>query len=343
MFSAGELHYPAAVRRRRVIALLVILGVIVIGLAIVLRGPSEPAYRGRTLSDWIVATRVHTTVDEEARIAVRHLASNSIPLLLAWIKREDRPTPRARIAAAKDSAIAFLERHRVIKPRPHSMFMDWKESYRSLAQGALAELGPEAKAAIPALIQMLGTKGPTTNDFSPIAGTAYLLLPKMAPPSIAPLIDSLSSTDLQVYALAAGALGEIGPQASAAIPVIQTRLADTNAMIRIGAARVLGQLGADPTVFMPSVVESLREPDYAFLDYKLEVLLKYKDHASGALPILANILTNAATLGSPTSQFVRQQVNAAIRQLQHSLVPSVQLQGDGVGAGDRPVVVEPPR
>jgi hypothetical protein len=284
VFSVSELYYPAAVRRRHVIALLVIFGIVAIGLAILLRAPSEPVYRGRTLSDWIVATRARTSVDEEARMAVRLLASNSIPLLLDWIKREDRPTPKARIAAAKDGGIAFLERHRVIKPRPHSMFIDWKESYRSLAQGALDELGPEAKAAIPALIQMLGTKGPTTNDFSPISGTAYLLLPKMAPASIPPLIDSLSSTDLQVYALAAGALGEIGPQASAAIPVIQTRLADTNVMIRIGAARVLGQLGADPSLFMPTVVESLRDPDYTFLDFKLEGLLKYKDHRLSGSP-----------------------------------------------------------
>jgi HEAT repeat protein len=196
------------------------------------------------------------------------------------------------------------------------MFMDWKESYRSLAQGALAELGPDAKAAVPALIQMLGRKGPTTNDFSPVAGTAYLLLPKMAPASITPLINSLSSTDLQVYALAAGALGEIGPQARAAIPVVQRRLTDTNVMISVGAARVLGQLGADPAVFMPSVVESLRDPDFTFLDYKLEVLLKYKDQVGDAVPVLSRILTNALTLGSPTNQFVRQQVSAALRQLQ---------------------------
>ena len=235
MFGMGEIYYPDAVRKRHVIALLWISGIVAIGLAIHLRGPSEPSYRGRTLSDWIVVTRVHPD-DEEARMVVRQLASNSIPLLLDWIKREDRPTPRAKIAAAKDRAIAFLERHRVIRPRPHSMFMDWKGSYRSLAQWTLDELGPEADTAIPALIQMLGMKGPTTNDFSPIAGTAYLLLPKMAPKSIAPLIDSLSNNDLQVYALAAGALGEIGPQASVAIPVIQRRLADTNVMIRIGAA-----------------------------------------------------------------------------------------------------------
>jgi hypothetical protein len=247
----GTSREVGRVRKRHVISLLVVAVVLAIGLAIHLRGPSEPSYRRRTLSDWIVATRVDPK-DDEARLAVRQVASNSIPLLLDWIRREDRPTPKARIAAAKDSAISFLERHRVIKPQPHRVFMDWKGSYRVLAQWALEELGRDANDAVPALVQMLGTKGPTTNDSSPIAGTAYLLLPKMAPASISLLIDSLSSTDLQVYALAAGALGEIGPPASAAIPVVQRRLADHNVMVRVGAARVLGQLGADPTLCMPA-------------------------------------------------------------------------------------------
>jgi hypothetical protein len=156
-------RYPAVVRRRHLIALLVIFGVVAIGFAIILREPSEPAYRGRTLSDWIVATRVHPK-DHEARLAMRQLASNSIPALLDWVWREDRPTPKARIAAAKDWAITFLERHRVIEPQSHRVFMDWKGSHRVLAQWALEELGPDAKPAVPALVQMLGTKGPTTND-----------------------------------------------------------------------------------------------------------------------------------------------------------------------------------
>ena len=74
-------------------------------------------------------------------------------------------------------------------------------------------------------------------------------------------------------------------------------------------------------VSMPAVVESLREPDFTFFDYKLEVLLKYKDHAKAALPLLANMLTNAATMGSPTNAYVRQQVTRALLQLQPSLVP----------------------
>jgi HEAT repeat protein len=246
---------------------------------------------------------------------VRQLATNSIPLLIEWLHRDDRPTLKGSFKQTVDRSIRFLEEHRVLKSRPHKVYMDWKSSYRSLALNVLSELGPDGKEAIPALIQMLGTKAPSTNDISPVAGAAYLILPRMAPASIPPLIEAASSTDLQVYALAAGALGDIGSKASAAIPVIRTRLNDQNLTARFAAADVLGKLGADPEVFMPTLVESLGNPDFTFLDYKLEILLKYKDHARGAVPVLLNLLTNAAQLGSPTNTYVLQQITSALSRI----------------------------
>ena len=136
--------------RRLLVVLLSVIGIVAIGFGLLL--PSEPTYRGRTLSDWIVATRHHPK-DDEARLAMRQLASNSIPTLLEWIRREDRPTPKARIAAARDVAVALLERHRIIKPRPHPLSPDLKGSYRFLAKCALEELGPDANDAVPSLVQ----------------------------------------------------------------------------------------------------------------------------------------------------------------------------------------------
>jgi len=102
---------------------------------------------------------------------------------------------------------------------------------------------------------------------------------------------------------------------------IQQKLTDTNVMIMIGAAEVLDQLGTHPNVFMPVVIESLRDPDFSALDEKLSILLKHKGEATTAVPILINILTNAAELGNPTNDFVRQEVTSALRQIQPSDVP----------------------
>jgi hypothetical protein len=66
---------------------------------------------------------------------------------------------------------------------------------------------------------------------------------------------------------------------------------------------------------MPTVIQSLCEPDFTFLDFKLEILLSHKDDAKAAVPVLLNLLTNAATMGSPTNAVVRDQVRAALRQL----------------------------
>lgn len=305
-------------RSRRAITLLLLCWVA--GIALVLLWRSEPSYQGRTLSDWIVQMRVRPD-DTEARMAVRHLASNSIPLLLTWIKRGDRPTLRARLVEAKKGVIAFLEKHKVIKPRPQVWVLfvaDHKSSYRSLAQSALEQLGPQAESAIPELIQMLGTKRPTPDEISPVAGTAYLLLPKLAPASIQPLVTSLSSTDPQVYALAVSALGEIGPQANAAIPIVQRRLADPDVNIRVQAAQVLSKLGADPSMFMATVIESLHDSDYTFLDDKLEILLRHKAQAAEGVAVLTQMLTNAANLSGPDNEYFRQQVAMALKRLQTS-------------------------
>jgi len=301
--------------RSRAIALLLIPTALAMSVAILLRGPSEPTYRGKSLSDWIITTGLNPR-DKQEQIEVRRLATNSIPLLLEWLRRDDRPTFRGRIAHAKEGFIVFMESHRLRQPRPRSSFIDRKASYRAIAIRGLSALGPDAEPAIPELIQMLGTKSLSTNDVSPIAGAAYTVLPRIAPASIQPLINALSSTNLQVYALAAGALGEIGPSASAAIPVMREKLGDTNVMIRVGASEILGKLGAEPDIFMPALVESLGDPDFTFLDYKLQIVLRYKESAKEAIPALRNILTNTAKSGSPADAYVRDQVRIALQQIE---------------------------
>ena len=265
---------------------------------------------------------MHTSKDnQKARAAVHRLGTNSIPLLLEWLQRPDRPSLKGRFWQAKHAVIGWLEGHRWMKPRSWSREIDWKGSYRPLALAAFRELGPDGKEAIPTLIQFLGRRASTTNEFSEVAGAAYVVLPWMSPASIPPLIEALSSSDDQVAALAAGALAEIGPDAKAAIPVLQKRLNDMNPMMRVGVADVIGKLGADPREFMPIVIEALREPDLENLDYKLGILLRYKEHAKAAVPILIERLRNTPDSGSLPNRIARDQLKGALRQLAPEVLP----------------------
>ena len=228
---------------------------------------------------------------EKARQVVHHLGTNSIPLLLDWLKMPDRPSPGGRAEQIKFGVISWLERHRILKPRSQLWKMDWKGSYRSLAQSAFEELGADGQSAIPRLVDMLAIGSDNTNQINETASAASLTLSRMAPYSIPALIKVAGSTNDFVYALAAMALGLIGPDAKAAIPAIQKRFKDPRPEVRIGAAEIVSKLGGEPSQFMPIVIDAMREIDLTNLGWGTELLRDHKQEAKSAIPILKERLS----------------------------------------------------
>jgi HEAT repeat protein len=282
---------------------------------------AEPYYEGKSLSDWIIAMGFREGKEKEHQV-VHYLGTNSIPLLLEWLQRPDKPSLVGRFENTQHRVIYWLESHNLMKPRTWGSKMDWKGSYRSLALRGFAELGQDGSPAIPALIKLLATKPDTTNEIGETAGAASLALAKMAPASISPLIEAASSADDQIYGLAAMALGNIGPDAKAAIPTIEKRFRDPRPDVRVGAAYVIDGLGGEPSEFMPVVIEALRDPNLRMLDYKLQLIFKYKEHAKGAVPILRDILRNIPVgTTNLTQMFVRDQAKGALHQLAPDVFP----------------------
>jgi hypothetical protein len=253
---------------------------------------------------------------EKARSVVRMLGGNSIPLLLEWTRQEDRPSFIQRFNDWKAKIIHWLEAHHVIKPVTISYFLDFNPSHSAMATWALAELDPAAKTAvIPTLIQMLGDKSPDTNELSRAAGGAFLAVRNMTPESITPLIAALDSQNRQVWSLAATALGDIGPQAKAAIPILAKRLDDKDPIIRVSAAEIIGKLGGDPGTFIPVVIQTLPELDRENMDYALDILVRYKEHAKAALPVFVDLLKSAADSTNIIDVIMRDRLTNAIRQI----------------------------
>lgn len=308
-----------AVRRR--FYLLLACGLAVVALFLWLRPAPEPVYQGRCLSDWIVAMhRGKAPQREQARAAVHYLGPSSLPWLLKWLQEPDHPTLKARLSRAQAGAASWLERRKLLPTRLRPVVMDWKESYRFLAVEAFRELGPDGQAAIPELIRLLGDReGSSTNDVGDTAGFAYVVLRQMVPTSIPALIEALSSPDDQVWALAAEALGDAGAEARAAIPLLRKRLTDRDPALRLEAADAMGKLGVDPREFMPVVVEDLRQPDLGNLDAKLEVLLRYKEQAQSAVPVLRKLLADSATSTNWTTRYM---LTNALAQLCPEALPS---------------------
>ncbi len=274
----------------------------------------EPRYEGKSLSDWVVAMRDGPD-REGARKVVHRMGTNAWPLFLEWLQREDRPTLKGRLKGLRPGVEGWLVSHKWIKPRPISSSFDAKGSYRALGTLALEELGPEGKAAIPGLICLLGYRGSKPDEVSAAAGAAFMILPMMAPDSVGPLIQALSSTNAQVQAFAAGALGNIGTNANAAIPFMERRLHSTNCWTRISTCDAFEKIGGDPRVFVPVVIANLREGSFDNLNFQIEFLVRNKTHAKSAVPLLVALLTNTPDSGGSTNDAIRVEVSRALREI----------------------------
>jgi HEAT repeats len=287
---------------------------------------SEPHFQGKSLSDWVVIMRDGPD-REKGRQVVHLLGPSCTPLLLQWLQREDRSTLKGTLHNLGPNVEGWLIARRIMKARSMTSYYDAKYSYRALGFLAFEELGPEGKAAIPTLIDRLGHRDPKTGQMSIVAGSAWLILPHMAPDSIGPLVRALTNRDLQVRALAVGALGKIGTNANIAIPRVQPFLEDENIGIRMNACASLGQLGVDPAEFMPVLISCLPETNFIgtnfdILDYDLEVMVKYKTRARPAVPVLLQILANTSDDNrNPTNTMVRGVVTDALREIAPETVP----------------------
>lgn len=284
----------------------------------------EPSFEGRYLSDWIWTMNGAQAgpEKEKARVVVRQLGSNSIPLLLKWLRREDRPSLTNRVDDLRHAIFYWLIRHKVIANRPIRSLRDFNPSHSAMAMWALPELDHSGRTVvIPTLIKMLGEKSRKPDQMPRAVGGAFMVLSKMAPESTAPLIEALSSHDPQVWALAAAALGEIGPDAKAAIPILEQSLKDKDPLIRVGAAGVIGKIGGDPNLFLPVVIQSLTEIDWTRMDCALDILVLYKEHAKAAVPVLVGILDNTPNSSNPTNTIIRDQVINALRQIDPEALP----------------------
>jgi HEAT repeat protein len=278
----------------------------------------EPSFEGKRLSEWIwtMNGKEAGTEKEKARAVVRMLGTNSLPLLLDWLQQEDSPSMTARFDAVRHRAFFWLVGHKLISNRGIASLRDFNPSHRAMALWALPELDPVGKrTAIPTLIQMLGDKKHKADELSHAAGIACLVLSKMAPESIDPLMVALSSQDKQVRLLAAGALGEIGPDAKAAIPILEKGLAEKDPNIRAGIALVIGKLGGEPDSFVPVIIRALPEMDRDNLGYYLNALLVYKEQAKAAVPVLEAMLNKTTHSTNRFDYWVRGEVINTLRQI----------------------------
>lgn len=163
--------------RRRIIILL-ILPVMLLGVLLALHfwPSSEPSYNGKTLSEWVHEYEAYHQVPgapqrQIAVDAIRHIGTNAIPFLLAWIQYEE-PAWVSELPEALQS---------------HSMDNDGIAAFYA-AQRVFDILGPQAKSAIPELSDIV------TNSTDPnIVVGAAVAMTSIGPDALPAYLDAITN------------------------------------------------------------------------------------------------------------------------------------------------------
>ena len=123
---------------------------------------------------------------------------------------------------------------------------------------ALGPFGPEAKSAVPVLIQLLTDKE-TAQQVRWHAETALGQIGPEAKAAVPVLIDLLNDQDSYLRFEAFDALGKMGSEARTAVPVLMKLLKDRD--LRVNAAFLLGQIGPEAKTAIPALKGLLTDKD----------------------------------------------------------------------------------
>ena len=247
-------------KTRRLIFFLLML-TLVLGVALAVRRiVPDPIYRGKHVSAWVSELNVADhDIQEEAREAIRELGPAAVPML----SRNIQVTGRGRYIGARET-LASLASH---LPRQTYLSIRRKLGFTgswfagSGAAIALGEMGPDARDAIPALLEALDNE----SDLN-IRSCAACALIRIAPDD-ARVISALGMKlfrDKQWWILGnvSNEFEKLNSTNTAVIPLLrQTLLTITNSYARMNAARALGEFGSERARIVTDLTNALVDPD----------------------------------------------------------------------------------
>jgi HEAT repeat protein len=148
------------------------------------------------------------------------------------------------------------------------------ERGRGLAAFTLGRIGPDARAAIPALKHhMIADE---TDDVREAAATALGLVARDDPAVVAELLGLLETGDDAGRIAAARAVPGLGEtDRRRAVPQLIQLLKHPNPRVREAAADALGGLGADARPAVPALIDALADPDPKVRGEAAEALENY--------------------------------------------------------------------
>jgi hypothetical protein len=238
-------------KHRTVLTVAIVVG-IGLGWLALPRPAREPEYEGYPLSYWLLAReRLAERASPQAQNAVREVGTNAIPVLLRWMRYEI-PAWRQQLRYSR----LWGHLGSFARESARSLMTTRAERLADASAGAFKELGPEGRAAIPALIGLMdNTNAPHT------ALRAMLALGDLGTNGLAPLVSAMQD---RKYPLRFWAVSEVSSrgatpdEADLITPPLLECLTDTsNPYIPLMAAMALGRNRQCPSLVVPYLIGCL--------------------------------------------------------------------------------------
>jgi HEAT repeat protein len=221
---------------------------------------------GRPKSYWIDALRdPRPEVREEAEACLAHMgpqAADAVPALTALL-HDEKAEVRWKAAFALYKIRA--ESGAAVQPLCDGL-KDSHPAVRLYCSMCLSGVGPEAYSAIPALIEAVKDRSNAIHLFPSNINTRQLAIVALghigpgAQEAVPFLIESLADEDPIVREVAIKALGNIRSRDS--IPSLLAILEDESSPRRLDAAGALGGIGSEASAALPTLRKMMKSPNW---------------------------------------------------------------------------------
>jgi len=274
----------------------------------------EPVYQGKPLTLWLDEGRRHDWLSPMAQTAVRTMGSRAVPVLLDMAEIRDSPFRRSLAHLAEE-----YDWHNIrIRPYDQSLEMTYygfkllgpatkpaiprlirllhsdAPETRGLAAVCLGEIGPDAKQAVPALIEYLTVESRCrTNsgwDERGIFCSAYALgrIGRAARPAVPQL--SLLINDPREYTRCAVQAALIQITGNGLGPVIERLNDPSNVTNWVGSCFVVGRLGSEASNAIPALLKAADQGDWHIQEKAIEALGRIHNRPEVCIPRITPFL-----------------------------------------------------
>ncbi len=216
---------------------------------------TEPALKGRTVSEWTEVLRKGGAEAPTAAWALGSIGPGAAPAVPALIEALDRPSEQLRryaawalgeMGPAASTAATALE----------SRLDDESLNVCANAATALVEIGKASKLVVAPLVKAL-RRG--DEDGRKTAVWALNQVESIPFQAIRVLVDATTDERWEVRECAINALGRAGPRSPAVVAALARRLRDERPDLRQAALFVLGNFQVDSEPAVPDLKRILRE------------------------------------------------------------------------------------